>query len=82
MLVDEDGGVIAGHGRILAARQLNLAVVPVMVARGWTEAQKRAYTIADNKLAMNAGWAVMRIAPTIHQHLWNLVCTSRRLSSG
>jgi hypothetical protein len=56
VLADEDGGVIAGHARILAARQLGYAEVPVMVARGWSDAQKRAYVIADNKLAENAGW--------------------------
>jgi DNA modification methylase len=56
ILVDEDGGVIAGHGRLSAARQLGLADVPVMVATGWSETQKRAYVLADNKLALNAGW--------------------------
>lgn len=56
VLVDEDGGIIAGHGRLLAARKLGLEEVPVMVANGWSEAQKRAYIIADNKLAENAGW--------------------------
>lgn len=50
------GGIIAGHGRVLAAMRLGLSEVPVMVASGWTEAQKRAYVIADNKLAENAGW--------------------------
>ena len=48
--------IIAGHGRVLAARKLGMTEVPVMVATGWTEAQKRAYVIADNKLALNAGW--------------------------
>jgi hypothetical protein len=56
VLADEAGGVIAGHARILAARQLGIADVPVMVARGWSDAQKRAYVLADNKLALNAGW--------------------------
>jgi DNA modification methylase len=56
VLVDEEGGVIAGHGRILAARKLGFAEVPVMVAKGWTKAQKRAYVLADNQLALNAGW--------------------------
>lgn len=56
ILVDETGGIIAGHGRVLAAHKLGLAEVPVMVAAGWTEAQKRAYVLADNKLALNAGW--------------------------
>ena len=56
ILVDEGGSIIAGHGRVLAAQRLGLAEVPVMVATGWTEAQRRAYVIADNKLALNAGW--------------------------
>jgi DNA modification methylase len=56
VLVDEDGGIIAGHGRIMAAQRLGIEDVPCMVAAGWSEAQKRAYVIADNKLALNAGW--------------------------
>jgi site-specific DNA-methyltransferase (adenine-specific) len=56
VLVDEAGGIIAGHGRVMAARRLGMADVPVMVAAGWSDAQKRAYIIADNKLALNAGW--------------------------
>ena len=55
-LVDEKGGLIAGHGRVLAAKKLGLDEVPVVVARGWSEAQKRAYVIADNKLTENGGW--------------------------
>lgn len=55
-LIDPDGGIIAGHGRIMAAQKLGIADVPCMVAEGWTDAQKRAYVIADNKLALNAGW--------------------------
>ena len=55
-LVDEKGGLIAGHGRVLAAKQLGLDEVPVVVARGWSAAQKRAYVIADNKLTENGGW--------------------------
>jgi ParB-like chromosome segregation protein Spo0J len=55
--VGEDGGLIAGHARILAARQLGIAEIPVMVASGWTEAQKRAYVLADNQLAITgSGW--------------------------
>ena len=56
VLVDEAGSIIAGHGRVLAARKLGIADVPVMVAAGWSEAQKRAYILADNQLALNAGW--------------------------
>jgi 16S rRNA G966 N2-methylase RsmD len=56
VLVDEDGSIIAGHGRTLAAQRLKMTEVPVMVAKGWSDAKKRAYVIADNKLALNAGW--------------------------
>jgi ParB-like chromosome segregation protein Spo0J len=56
VLVDEQGGIIAGHGRTLAAQRLKMKEVPVMVAAGWSDAKKRAYIIADNKLALNAGW--------------------------
>lgn len=56
VLVDADNGIIAGHGRVLAARKLGLATVPVLRIDYLTDAQKRAYIIADNKLALNAGW--------------------------
>jgi hypothetical protein len=61
-LVDEDGGLIAGHCRVLAARKLGLTQIPTMVAKGWSEAQKKAYVIADNKLALNAGWDLEMLA--------------------
>lgn len=56
ILIDTDGQIIAGHGRLMAARKLGMEEVPVMIADGWTGSQKRAYVIADNKLALNAGW--------------------------
>ena len=56
ILVDGDKGVIAGHGRLLAARKLGYDKVPVIELKNMTKAQKKAYIIADNKLAMNAGW--------------------------
>ena len=56
ILIDAENNIIAGHGRLLAAQKLGLAEVPCIVADGWTEAQKKAYVIADNKLALNAGW--------------------------
>lgn len=56
VLVAEDGTIIAGHGRVLAAKSLGITEVPVMVARGWTDAQRRAYVIADNRIAEEAGW--------------------------
>lgn len=56
VITDGANGIIAGHGRILAARKLGLKQVPTVELSQLTEAQKRAYIIADNKLALNAGW--------------------------
>ena len=56
ILVDGDNGVIAGHGRLLASRKLGMLEVPVIELSGLSEAAKRAYILADNKLALNAGW--------------------------
>jgi DNA modification methylase len=57
VLVDEQGGILAGHGRLLAARKLCLTEVPVIRFEHLSEAQKRAYLIADNQLALQAGWS-------------------------
>ena len=56
VLIDGDGGIIAGHGRVMAARKLGMDKVPCIRLAHLTEAQKRAYVIADNKLALNSGW--------------------------
>lgn len=56
ILIDEKRGIIAGHGRVMAANKMGLLTVPTITLPGLTEAQKRAYVIADNKLALNAGW--------------------------
>ena len=56
VLIDEASGIIAGHGRVMAARKLKLDEVPCIRLSHLTDAQKRAYVIADNKLALNAGW--------------------------
>ncbi|MBI1955902.1 MAG: ParB N-terminal domain-containing protein [Acidobacteria bacterium] len=56
ILVDTNAGIIAGHGRLLAARKLGLTEVPVIVLDHLSDTQKRAYVLADNKLATNAGW--------------------------
>jgi ParB-like chromosome segregation protein Spo0J len=58
ILVDGDKGVIAGHGRLQAAKLLNIDSVPVMELQHLTPAKKKAYVIADNKLALNAGWDI------------------------
>jgi ParB-like chromosome segregation protein Spo0J len=56
VLIDADNGIIAGHGRVMAASKLGLAKVPCIRLAHLTDTQKRAYIIADNKLALNAGW--------------------------
>jgi ParB-like chromosome segregation protein Spo0J len=56
ILVDEFNVIIAGHGRLFAAKKLGLNQVPTITLKGLTEAQRKAYVIADNKLALNAGW--------------------------
>ena len=56
VLIDEQSGIIAGHGRVLAARKLELDSIPCIRLNHLSETQRRAYIIADNKIAMNAGW--------------------------
>ena len=56
ILLDGENGIIAGHGRLMAAKKLNETEVPTIELSGLTEIQKKAYIIADNKLALNAGW--------------------------
>ncbi|WP_297479298.1 site-specific DNA-methyltransferase [Ferrovum sp.] len=56
VLIDGSGGIIAGHGRVMAARKLKMTEVPVIELAHLTETQKQAYILADNKLALNAGW--------------------------
>jgi len=58
IIVDGDSGIIAGHGRLMAAHKLGLDEVPTVQAAHLTEAQKRAYVIADNRLALDAGWDI------------------------
>lgn len=58
VLIDEEGGIIAGHGRVLAAKLLGLTTVPCIELGHLSTEQKRAYIIADNKLALNAGWDI------------------------
>lgn len=56
VLVDDEGGIVAGHGRVMAARQIGMTAVPTINVGWLSEQQRRAYVIADNQLAMNAGW--------------------------
>ena len=66
VLIDGAKGIIAGHGRLMAAKKLNLPQVPVVILDHLSEAQKRAYIIADNKLAENAGWDEEILANELH----------------
>ena len=56
VLVDEQGVLIAGHGRVAAAARLGLKSIPVIVARGWSEEEKQAYRLADNELGARGSW--------------------------
>jgi site-specific DNA-methyltransferase (adenine-specific) len=56
ILIDEHNGIIAGHGRLQAAQELGIKLVPTILLEGLTEAQRKAYVISDNNLALNAGW--------------------------
>lgn len=56
ILLDEHNGIIAGHGRLAAAQKLGMELVPTITLEGLTEAQRKAYVIADNKLTENGGW--------------------------
>jgi len=67
ILVDSNSGIIAGHGRLLAALKLGLVEIPVVVLDHLNEIQRRAYILADNKIAMNAGWDDARLAEEVRQ---------------
>ena len=55
VLIDSDGGIVAGHGRVMAAKSIGMASVPTLRVDWLTDAQRRAYVLADNQLALNAG---------------------------
>lgn len=71
VLIDKDSGIVAGHGRVEAAKQLGLATVPTIRLEHLSDAQKRAYILADNKLAEKAGWDREILAIEL-QHLTSL----------
>ena len=62
ILIDEHNGIIAGHGRLQAAQELDMKLVPTIQLEGLTEVQRKAYVIADNKLALNADWDLDELA--------------------
>ena len=62
VLVDKDNTIIAGHGRVLAARKLGLTDVPVIVLDHLTESQRKAYVLADNRIALNSGWDISMLS--------------------
>lgn len=63
ILADPEGNIIAGHGRLRAARDMGLNEVPVIELAGLTEPQKKALRLADNKIALNAGWDSQVMGP-------------------
>jgi hypothetical protein len=65
ILIDGDKGVLAGHGRLMAAKFLGMAEVPCVILSHLTQAQRRAYILADNKLALNAGWDLDMLAAEV-----------------
>lgn len=67
VLIEPSGRIVAGHGRVRAARLLGMASVPCMVVEGWSEDRVRAYVIADNKLALNAGWDEALLAAELRE---------------
>lgn len=67
ILVASDDGILAGHGRLAAAKDLGLTEVPVVVLDHLTPTQRRAYVLADNKLALNAGWDVDMLTAEMEQ---------------
>lgn len=62
VLIDDDNGIIAGHGRLMAAKKLDLKTVPCIVLAGLSEAQKKAYIIADNAIALNSSWDMEKLS--------------------
>lgn len=58
VLIDEKSGVIAGHGRLKAAKKLGLKVIPTIELTGLSESQKKAFILADNRIALNSGWDI------------------------
>lgn len=65
IIINEDGIIIAGHGRVLAANKLGMETVPVIVLEGLTDKQRRALTLADNKSALHAGWDLEKVREEI-----------------
>lgn len=56
VIIDGDNGIVAGHGRVMAAKKIGIDELPCIEAKHLTEAQKKAYVIADNKIALNSDW--------------------------
>ena len=75
VLIDGTNGIIAGHGRVLAAQKLDIDQIPCIELSHLTETQKKAYVIADNKLALNAGWDINLLQleiESLHSNDFNL----------
>lgn len=78
VIIDKKQGIIAGHGRVMAAKQLELKEIPTIQASHLSEKQKKAYVIADNRLALDAGWnekALMKELLDLEQQEYDLKLT-------
>jgi len=67
VLVDEAGEIIAGHGRVMAAEQLGIKTVPAATVTGWSKDKRRAYALADNKLALSSSWDIEMLASELEE---------------
>jgi hypothetical protein len=67
ILIDKDNGIIAGHGRVAAARKLNLTEVPCIRLEHLSETQRKAYILADNRIALNSGWEVELLSTELEE---------------
>lgn len=74
IVIEEDGQILAGHGRVEAARVMKLEDVPALRIDTMSEAEKRAYVIADNKLALNAGWNRKLLGDEVERLLTEDIC--------
>lgn len=67
VLIDDTDGIIAGHGRLMAAKKLGLDTAPTITLAGLTDAQRKAYVLADNQIALNSGWDLDMLRVEIEQ---------------
>ena len=81
VIIDKDYGIIAGHGRVMAAKEEGIDEVPCVFVDYLTEAQKKAYILADNRMALDAGWdeAMLKIEMSLYR-AWILISVLQALT--